>query len=113
MSAAPSDAVVTPGQYDAASVGKGEDRQEGDEDEEISDAQGAAILIIWAMSFILFFVSIRWMVAFWLIALGLASIGVLLTVEEVMMNIVMFVAVLGTLMWMGLKEIFGGGKEDS
>ena len=107
-----SHATVMTAQHDAASEGNGEVCQDVDEDEAIPDAQGAAILIIWGVSFILFFVSIRSMVAFWLLALLLASVGVGPSVQEVMMNILMFVVVLGTLMWMGVREIFGGGGGD-
>ena len=113
MAAAPSDAVVVASHHDAASATNGEDHEDGDKAEEITDAQGAAILIIWVVSFVLFFVSIRWMVAFWLIALGLASIGIVHPLEDVVMSIVTFVAVMATLMWMGVREILGGGKDGS
>ena len=40
----------------------------------------------------------------------LASMGVVMTIEDVLMSIVVFSVVLGTLMWMGVREILGGGK---
>ena len=55
------------------------------------------------------FLGIKWMVFFWLLALLLASVGMGLSVEEVFGSIVCFVVGLGSLMWMGVKEIFGGG----
>ena len=75
---------------------------------EMSDERAAAIVIFWFVSFVLFFVGIKRLLQFWLIALVLASLGVVMTIEDVLMGIVVFVVVLGTLMWLGMREILGG-----
>ena len=79
---------------------------------EMSDERTAAIALFWLVSFILFFVSIKRMLQFWAVALVLASMGVVMTIEDVLMAIVLFVVVLGTLMWLGVREVFGGGKSE-
>lgn len=80
-------------------------------EEEMSDARAGAIVIFWIVSFVLFFISIKRLVQFWAIALVLASMGVVMTIEDVLMGIVVFVVVLGTLMWLGVKELLGRDGE--
>ena len=76
--------------------------------QELSDERAAAIVLFWIVSFVLFFVGIKRLIQFWAIVLVLASLGVVMPIEDVLMSIVVFFVVLGTLMWMGVREIFGG-----
>lgn len=84
-----------------------EDADPGSGEPQMSAARAGAILIFWFVSFVLFFLGIKRLLQFWAVALVLASLRILMTIEDVLMAIVVFVLMLGTLVWMGVREIFG------
>ena len=89
------------------SMSSGEGGAEAADGEEMSDPQFFRIAFILIASIVCFFIGLKVLVNFWIIVTGMAAFGLIFTMQDLSVAL----AVVVSLVMLGLSGLFGGGGD--